>query len=125
MPAFDLETTYLSLDGQGAVGVHTGGAQFWATMDASAGVLGTLVTVHTGDSDWTTWEMHPEGAEILVLLEGRLTMVLDGPAGVEEHAMAAGATLIVPAGTWHRALIAEPIRMLFLTYGAGTTHRPA
>lgn len=124
MAQFDLEATYLSLDGKGAVGVHPVGPQFWATIDDNADVLGTLVTVHAADSDWTSWEMHPQGAEILVLLEGRLTMVLDGPAGVERHPMAAGATLVVPAGTWHRALIAEPIRMLFMTYGAGTTHRP-
>ena len=124
MPPFDLETTYLSLDGHGAVSRHPVGPEFWATIDRNPDLLGTLVTVSTADRDWTSWEMHPEGAEILVLLEGRLTMILDGPAGEERHPMAAGATLVVPKGTWHRALIAERIRMLFITYGAGTTHRP-
>ncbi len=124
MASFDLETTYLSLDGRGAVSRHPVGPEFWATIDRNPDLLATLVTVSTADRDWTTWEMHPEGAEILVLLEGRLTMVLDRPAGEDRHPMVAGATLVVPKGTWHRALIAEPIRMLFVTYGAGTTHRP-
>lgn len=31
---------------------------------------------------------------------------------------------MIPKGTWHRALIGEPMRMLFITHGAGTTHRP-
>jgi mannose-6-phosphate isomerase-like protein (cupin superfamily) len=124
MPAFDLETTYLSLDGHGAVSGHPVGPEFWATIDRNRDLLATLVTVSAADRDWTSWEMHPEGAEILVLLEGSLTMVLDGPVGDERHPMVAGATLVVPKGTWHRALIAEPIRMLFVTYGADTTHRP-
>ena len=124
MARFDLEATYLSLDGRGSVAVHPVGPEFWATIGQNAEILGTLVTVSTGDRDWTTWEMHPEGSEVLVLLEGRLTMVLDGGRGESHHPMSAGTTLVVPKGTWHRALIAEPIRMLFVTYGAGTTHRP-
>jgi mannose-6-phosphate isomerase-like protein (cupin superfamily) len=121
---FDLEATYLSLDGQGAVATHPVGPDFWAGIGQNADILGTLITVSTADRDWSTWEMHPEGAEILVLLEGRATLVLDGAGGVTRHAMAPGTTLVIPKGTWHRALVAEPIRMLFVTYGAGTTHRP-
>ncbi|HLZ77550.1 cupin domain-containing protein [Phenylobacterium sp.] len=124
MAAFDLETTYLSLDGQGAVGVHPVGPDFWATIGQNRDILGTLVTVSGGDRDWTSWEMHPQGDEILVLLEGRATMVLDGGGEETRHAMQPGTTLVIPKGTWHRALIAEPMRMLFVTYGAGTTHRP-
>lgn len=124
MASFDLESTYLSLDGHGAVASHPVGPDFWATIGGNQSLLSTLVTVSTGDADWTTWEMHPQGAEILVLLEGRLTIVLDDGTGEQRHPMAPGATLVVPAGTWHRALIAEPTRMLFVTYGAGTTHRP-
>jgi mannose-6-phosphate isomerase-like protein (cupin superfamily) len=124
MARFDLEDTYLSLDGQGVVGVHPVGPDFWATIGQNPDILGTLVTVSTADRDWTSWEMHPQGAEVLVLLEGQVTMVLDGAAGESRHPMMPGATLVIPKGTWHRALIAQPMRMLFVTYGAGTTHRP-
>jgi mannose-6-phosphate isomerase-like protein (cupin superfamily) len=124
MARFDLETTYLSLDGHGAVAAHPVGPDFWTAIGENADILGTLVTVSTADRDWTSWEMHPEGAEVLVLLEGELTMVLDSGGHEARHPMALGATLVIPKGTWHRALIAAPIRMLFVTYGAGTTHRP-
>lgn len=124
MAQFDLESTYLSLDGKGAVATHPVGPDFWATIENNRSLLSTLMTVSTSVSDWITWEMHPEGAEILVLLEGRLTMVLDDGTGERRHPMAPGAMLVVPARTWHRALIAEPTRMLFVTHGAGTTHRP-
>jgi hypothetical protein len=38
--------------------------------------------------------------------------------------MAPGTTLIVPAGTWHRAVDQHGARMLFMTYGEGTQHKP-
>lgn len=124
MPAFDLETTYLSLDGKGAVAAHPVGPDFWATIDKNTSLNPTLITVFEGDSDWPHWEMHPEGDEILVQLEGRQTIIFDGPDGETRHPMATGSTLVIPAGVWHRAMAAEPTRTLFITYGAGTTHRP-
>ncbi|RAK51053.1 hypothetical protein [Phenylobacterium deserti] len=69
MPTFDLETTYLSLDGQGRVAVHPVDPGFWETMDGNPAILTNLVGVYAGGADWPHWEMHPEGDEILVLLE--------------------------------------------------------
>ena len=123
MSGFDLERTYLSLDGAGTVVEHAGGADFWAGIETNSTLQGTLVIVIAGDSDWPHWEMHPAGQEILILLEGELTMLFDAGAGETRHPMAAGTTLIVPAGIWHRALIDRPTRMMAITYGAGTAHR--
>ena len=69
--------------------------------------------------------MHPRGDEVLVLLEGAARMVFERAGGDEVFDMAPGATLVVPQGTWHRAVGQRGLRMLFLTYGAGTQHRPA
>jgi len=124
MPSFDLETTYLSLDGQGAVAVHPVGPEFWATIEQNQDVLGTLVGVYAGREDWPHWEMHPEGDEILVLLEGRITMILDDGAAERRVELAPGGTLVMPRAVWHRALVPEPSRLLAITYGAGTRHRP-
>lgn len=126
MPAFDLETTYLSLDGRGGVAVHPVDADFWRTIESNPTLKDNLVGVYAGDADWTSWEMHPVGDEVLVLLEGRMSMLFEHPDGRQSrHEMQAGSTLIVPAGVWHRALVAEPTRLLAITYGAGTQHRPA
>ena len=70
MPAFDLEKTYLGLDGAGRVTQMPVGPDFWATIASNPGATGTLVTVGTGEGDWPHWEMHPRGDEVLVLLEG-------------------------------------------------------
>lgn len=124
MPAFDLETTYLSLDGSGGVTALPVGPDFWETIDQTDAATGTLVGVYAMRADWPHWEMHPAGDEVLVLLEGALTMILDGGDGERRLAMTPGTTVVVPAGTWHRALVAEPGRLLALTFGEGTRHRP-
>ena len=123
MTEFNLETTYLSLDGQGAVVEHAGGDAFWQSIDGNTDLLSTLVTVSPTDCDWPHWEMHPQGDEILIMLEGTQTLVPDRGGEVSEHVMIPGVTFVVPAGVWHRAKIAEPTRMLAITYGAGSCHR--
>ena len=123
MAELELERTYLSLDGQGQVHTHPVEG-FWETVDRNTDILGTLVAGFVSTEDWPHWEMHPAGEEVLVLIEGRMTMILDGPGGERRVAMAPGSTCIVPRGVWHRALVPEVSRFMGITYGAGTTHRP-
>ena len=124
--AFDLEATYLALDGAGAVTSMEGGEAFWRNVATSAAAGGTLVTVSGGDGDWPHWEMHPAGDEVLVGLEGSARLVFEHPDGLTTlHDMAPGVTLVVPRGVWHRALGQQGLKVLFITYGAGTQHRPA
>lgn len=123
MLRFDLEDSYLSLDGQGGLAVHPVEG-FWESIDTNPEVLGTLVSAYVSPADWPHWEMHPQGEEVLVLLDGRMTLILDEAGGERRVEMAPGATCIVPRGVWHRALVPEPARFLALTYGAGTQHRP-
>ena len=124
MPTFDLETTYLSLDGQGRVAVHPVDARFWATIENNPDLLANLVGVYAGFEDWPHWEMHPDGDEILVLLEGRMTMILDDGGEERWVELSTGSTLVMPKGVWHRALVPEHSRLLAITYGAGSQHRP-
>jgi len=123
MTALELERTYLSLDGQGQVRTHPVEG-FWETVDSNADILGTLVAGFVSTGDWPHWEMHPAGEEVLVLIEGRMTMILDEPGGERRVEMTPGATCIVPRGIWHRALVPQVSRFMGITYGAGTAHRP-
>lgn len=90
-----------------------------------AGFAGhALVSEHTFETDWPTWERHPAGDEIVVLLSGRATMVFRGASGDEAVTLAAaGSYVIVPRGTWHTARVPERARMLFVTPGEGTENR--
>ena len=80
-----------------------------------------LVALHGFEADWPTWERHPAGDEIVVLLAGRAEFILDRPGGEERVVLARpGQFVIVPRGTWHTARIAEHAEMLFITPGEGT-----
>jgi mannose-6-phosphate isomerase-like protein (cupin superfamily) len=85
-----------------------------------------LVTSYTFEADWTSWEMHPNGDEIVCLISGAVTFVLehDGAQRAVELT-ASGSYLLVPKGTWHTARVSAPSRMLFITAGEGTQHREA
>lgn len=84
-----------------------------------------LVSSFVFDTDWSTWELHPEGDEIVCLLAGEVTLILDRN-GIEEatHLRDPGAFVIVPKGTWHTARTRVPTKMLFVTPGEGTQNKP-
>ena len=87
---------------------------------------GRLVALFDYDSDWRNWEMHPEGEELVILISGRATFVLATEQGERELVLSrAGEMVVVPRGTWHTARTDEPVRMLFVTAGNRTEHRPA
>ena len=73
MPADDLQSTYLRLRPDCSIERLPVDAQFWPRL--IGGELGDfhheyLVTSHACDADWTNWEMHPNGDEIVALLSG-------------------------------------------------------
>jgi mannose-6-phosphate isomerase-like protein (cupin superfamily) len=84
-----------------------------------------LVSSFSFDSDWATWEMHPVGDEVVCLLSGRVSMVLDrgGRHEVAELTQP-GAFVVVPKGTWHTARTSVRSKMLFVTPGQGTENKP-
>ena len=84
-----------------------------------------LVSSFTFDSDWTTWEIHPAGDEIVYLISGDARMVLDRNGAQEVvHLREPGSFVIVPKSTWHTARTSVPTKMLFVTPGEGTGNKP-
>jgi mannose-6-phosphate isomerase-like protein (cupin superfamily) len=98
-----------------------GGAAFWQHVDARF-ERGQLVCAFDIERD-TGWEVHPAGDELLVMLTGAVDVELELPDGVRTVALRAPHAFYVPRGIWHRALVREPGRMLFVTPGEGTRHR--
>ena len=126
---YDFATTYARLRSDTSIEPLPVNAEFWPRL--MSGALGTfhheyLVTTFAYGADWPNWEMHPNGDEIVCLLEGRVTFVLER-GGREDRIelAAAGAYVLVPRGTWHTAKTSTPSRMLFIIAGEGTQHRPA
>src|SRR5215510_10065180 len=85
---FDLLKNYFLLEPDGAAIGLPGGMDFWNQLMSGAasdpGIRrlvgsehGRLLTVLTMNADWTNWEMHPAGDELLFMLEGSATFLLD------------------------------------------------
>lgn len=69
-------------------------------------------------------EMHPDGDELLFLVSGSVTVVLEDEEPPRHVRLAPGQALVVPRGVWHRVVLAEPSRILHITPGPGGEHRP-
>lgn len=83
-----------------------------------------LIACHSFNQDWPTWEIHPAGDEVVLLLEGSATLVLETADGLEEKMLdQPGQYLIVPRGVWHTAKIKASAKMLFITPGEGTENQ--
>lgn len=81
-----------------------------------------LVSCYRFDADWPTWERHPAGDEIVCLLSGRATFLLEGEKQPIE-VKAPGEFVVVPKGVWHTAKTTVPTTMLFVTPGEGTENK--
>jgi len=124
MSAFNTETTYVGWDGQGGSTLMPVGADFWQTLATSPNSRATLISAYTFEGDWTSWERHPKGDEVVVCTAGEMTMLLEMASGVERVLLKTGDAVIVPANTWHTADVPRVSRGLFITFGEGTDHKP-
>ena len=98
--------------------------QRYGAAHESDGVEGRLVSLHTFDGSWDSWEMHPHGAEIVACTAGSVTLLQDIDGKVVKTTLHTGEAAINPPGVWHTADVTEPCTMLFVTPGAGTQNRP-
>lgn len=85
--------------------------------------MGYLVSEYEFTEDWSSWENHPNGDELVVCLAGAMTFVMETSKGLEKVRLKAGRYVIVPKNTWHTAKVREGAKALFVTWGSGTKHR--
>src|SRR5262245_55118522 len=132
----DLFSNYLLLEPDGAAVALPGGGDFWSQLmsgnPTDPGIRqlmgsehGRLLSALPMNGDWKNWEMHPAGDEVLFMLEGKATFTLELSDGLKEVTLSAGRLLVIPKGVWHTAKVSEPSRLLAITVGLGTQHRPA
>jgi quercetin dioxygenase-like cupin family protein len=89
------------------------------------GKEGRLVMTYRFTEDWTSWEMHPAGEEVVYCISGAMTLHQEFPDGrAETVTIDAGEYAINPPGVWHTADISGEAEALFITAGLGTQHRP-
>ncbi|HMQ10212.1 MAG TPA: cupin [Oligoflexia bacterium] len=92
---------------------------------ANDGKEGRLVSLHTFEESWDAWEQHPEGDEVVLCLEGRLTLIQEiSPETYKEITLEPYEYVINPKGVWHTADTQSKTTALFITAGLGTQHKP-
>ena len=124
MTSFDPLATFVHLPDGPAATLLPVTADFWQALEARTDLAsGRLISAYRFTEDWTSWERHPAGDELVFQLSGAMDFVVeDGP--VERTVSLRGrAGLVVPRGAWHTACVLEPSEAIFVTRGAGTEHR--
>lgn len=88
------------------------------------GVEGRLVSMFTFDESWDSWEVHPDGEEVVVCVAGSITLHQEHADGsTASVTLGTGEYAVNPKGTWHTADVNGPCTCLFITPGMGTEHR--
>ena len=127
MDPLHIRDTYVALDDVCEASPLPVTAGFWD--DLRTGKLGDfsrMVSFSSFEGAWSTWEKHPAGEEVVMLLGGEVELVLELAQGESKVVLdRPGAYLLVPRDTWHTARARRPSQMLFVTPGAGTRNKPA
>lgn len=97
--------------------------QAYGARHADDGREGRLVSMHSFDAPWGSWEMHPEGSELVVCTDGEMTLVQEIDGQEVRTVLRAGEYAINDAGVWHTADVQEHATALFVTAGMGTQVR--
>jgi mannose-6-phosphate isomerase-like protein (cupin superfamily) len=90
----------------------------------SPGAPGRLIMIESSPANWSMWECHTEGDEIVIVLEGKGVFIQAIDGAERRTSVGPGSTMINPAGVWHTADVEEPIRAIYITPCPGTEHRP-
>ena len=95
----------------------------YAARHAGDGAEGRLVSMHSFDASWDSWEMHPQGSEVVICIAGAMTLVQELEGSEVRIALAPGEYAINQPGVWHTADVSEAATAVFITAGLGTQHR--
>ena len=116
-----LGTAFAHLLADGSIQTVPVDDRFWSE---GIGTLppGRLVSVFESTADWTSWEMHPNGDEFVMLLSGRLTLLFDADGERWSEEVRPGEFVVIPKGVWHTANVREASKVLFVTTGDATEH---
>ena len=125
---FDLDSVRVILGPDGKATAKAVTPNFYQELDTEFdGFKGhALFSKHEFDKPWATWEVHPQGDEIVYLLYGDTDLVLwiEGREQVVRVSRP-GTYIVVLKGTWHTARPRRRTGMLFLTPGEGTRNAEA
>lgn len=104
----------------------TGGLDWYETYSKQTkkdGAEGRLVSMFTFSESWNSWEMHPNGSEVVICVSGAMTLIQEIKGKKKGYKLKAGQYIINPPGVWHTADADAEVSAIFITAGEGTEHR--
>jgi quercetin dioxygenase-like cupin family protein len=128
MPVLEKNPLHLGLGAKATIQPAFTGDLDWyehySARNGSDGVEGRLVSLHSFDQSWDSWEMHPSGDEVVLCTAGKITLHQEMEDGaVNTVTIGPGEYIINPPGIWHTADVEGMATALFITVGLGTEHR--
>ena len=96
----------------------------YAERTAADGIEGRLVSLYRFEDSWDSWEMHPSGDEVVLCVDGSITLIQERGGNETQITLQAGDYAVNAPGVWHTADVSSPVTALFITAGQGTEHRP-
>ena len=84
---------------------------------------GRMVMMFEMKGEWSSWERHPAGAEVVIACTGTHRFVQELDDGDHVIEITAGQALINPPGVWHTADSGDGGWIVAITPGLGTEHR--
>lgn len=76
------------------------------------------VGVFWSSAGTSPWERHPDDDELLHVLEGEVVIRVMTEGGAVDTTVGVGAAFVVPKGLWHRHVVPERVKELYVTPGA-------
>ena len=96
----------------------------YASRHEADGFDARLVASYTFTESWPMWEMHPNGAEVVICAAGSMTLHQELADGTSKSVtLEPGQYAINPPGAWHTADIHGEASAIFIPAGVGTRHR--
>ncbi|MDE1467396.1 cupin domain-containing protein [Aurantiacibacter sp. D1-12] len=96
----------------------------YAERHETDGAEGRLVSQFRFSANWDVWEMHPEGAEVVICTDGAMSLIQEVDGAEVRTTISRGEYVINPPGVWHTADVAGEVEAIFITAGKDTQHRP-
>ncbi len=95
----------------------------YSARHAVDGKEGRLVSMHTFDEPWDSWEMHPNGSEVVLCTRGEITLIQEIDGQKNRINLRPGEYVINEPGVWHTADVNHSAVAVFITAGIGTQVR--
>lgn len=85
---------------------------------------GCIVMIEESPESWGSWECHPKGDELVIVLEGKGTFFQEVDGAPVAIRFQPGATIHNKQGVWHTADVEQPMRAIYITTCPETDHKP-